>query len=76
MKLQIIQHGSGKNAGVFIPMEDWNLIQSIYPDVTHLQHELPQWQKDLIDSRLDEIAANPERVKPIETLFDILKKEE
>jgi hypothetical protein len=76
MKLQVIQDGSGKNAGVFIPMEDWNLIQSFYPDVTNLQHELPQWQKDLIDSRLDAIAADPKRLKPVENLIDLLNKEE
>lgn len=76
MKLQVIQDGSGNNAGVFIPMEDWNLIKSTYPDIDNLSKELPQWQKDLIDARLDAIAGNPKRLKPIEDLFYELNKED
>ena len=76
MKLQVIQDGSGNDAGVFIPIEDWDLIKSTYPDISSLSHELPQWQKDLIDERLAAIAANPKRIKPIEDLFYKLNKED
>ena len=76
MKLQVIQDGSGNNAGVFIPMEDWDLIKSAYPDITRLTHKLPKWQKDLIDERLEAIAANQKRIKPIEELFNKLNKED
>ena len=74
MNLQIIKDGRGNNTGVFIPMDDWDLIKSTYPDINNLTSELPQWQKDLIDLRLDAIAANPKRIKPIEELFDQLNK--
>jgi hypothetical protein len=76
MKLQVIQDGSGRDTGVFIPMEDWDLIKSTYPDITRLSHELPQWQKDLIDERLEAIAIDPKRIKPIEGLFHELNKED
>ena len=75
MKLQVIQDESGRDTRVFIPMEDWDLIKSTYPDITRLSHELPQWQKDLIDERLEAIAINPKRIKPIEGLFHELNKE-
>ena len=55
-------------------MDDWELITSTYPDINSLTSELPQWQNDLIDLRLDAIAANPTRLKPIEELFDPLNK--
>ena len=74
MNLQVIQDGSGNNTGVFIPIEDWDLIKSTYPDINNLTSELPPWQKDLIDLRLEAIAANPTRLKPIEELFDQLNK--
>ena len=38
-------------------------------DEDNLETELPQWQKDIIDERLDAIAKNPQRLKPIEFLF-------
>lgn len=74
MNPQVIRDSNGKNAGVFITMEDWNLIESTYPDINSLSKELPLWQKDIIDTRLDAIAKDPQRLKPIENLFEILNK--
>lgn len=75
MTPQVIQDSNGKNAGVFIPMEDWNLIKSTYPDINNLRKEMPQWQKDIIDTRLDAIAKDPQRLKPIENLFEAMHEE-
>jgi hypothetical protein len=69
MRLQVIQDGHGKNAGVFIPMEDWALIKTNYPDVDNLDIDIPQWQKQLLDERLEAIAKNPHSIKPIDELF-------
>jgi len=74
MKLQIIQDGKGKNAGVLIPMEDWDLIKKQYPDIENLKSDLPQWEKDLIDQRLAAIAKNPDSLQPIEKLLAELKR--
>jgi hypothetical protein len=75
MNPQVIQDSNGKNAGVFITMEEWNLIESTYPDINNWSKELPQWQKDIIDERLAAIAKDPQRLKPIEKLFDIMHKD-
>lgn len=69
MRLQVIQDGHGKNTGIFIPMEDWALIKTNYPDVDNLDADTPQWQKQLLDKRLEAIAKNPDSVKPIDELF-------
>lgn len=74
MKLQVLQDSLGNQTGVYVPMEDWTLIKNNYPDIENLEQDLPQWEKDLIDSRLDAIAKNPERLKPIEELFEELKR--
>jgi hypothetical protein len=74
MKLQVLRDNFGNQTGVYVPMEDWNLIKNNYPDIENLEQDLPQWEKDLIDSRLEAIAKNPERLKPIESLFEELKR--
>lgn len=74
MRTQIIQDHNGLPTGVFIPIEDWDLIKSNYPDVEALDQKLPKWEKDLIDSRLNTIAENPEKLKPIETLYKELNR--
>lgn len=74
MKLQILEDGSGNKTGVFVPIDDWNLIKNNYPDIENIDRDLPQWEKDLIDLRLKAIEQNPERVRPIKELLDELNK--
>lgn len=74
MRFQIIQDGKGKNAGVFIPVEDWTLIKNQYPDIENADIEVEQWEKDLIDSRLYAIEQTPERLKPGKNLIQELKR--
>lgn len=74
MKLQVLKDNSGNQTGVYVPMEDWELIKTNYPDIENLKHNLPQWEKDLIDDRLDAIAKNPERLRPGSELLKELKR--
>lgn len=75
MKLQVLQDNFGNQTGVYIPIEDWTLIKNNYPDIESLEQELSQWEKDLIDERLDFIAKNPESLRPIEALLEELNRE-
>lgn len=68
MNTQIIQDQNGKPAGVFIPISDWNRIKSQYPDIENA-YELPDWEKKIIDERLDAIAQNSDRLKPLNELL-------
>ena len=55
-------------------MEDWTLIKANYPDVENLDTDIPQWEKDMIDSRLEAIAQNPNHLKPISGLIEELRR--
>ena len=72
MNLQLIHDARGNDAGVFIPMDDWALIKINYPDIDHLNEDIPDWQKRLIDNRLECIAQNPERIRPGKELIEEL----
>ena len=74
MKLQVLHDNFGNQTGVYVSIEDWTLIKNNYPDIETLEQELPQWEKDLIDERLEAIAKNPERLQPIESLLEELKR--
>ncbi|TAN13613.1 MAG: addiction module component CHP02574 family protein [Chitinophagaceae bacterium] len=74
MKLQVIQDDQGKDTGVFIPMNEWLLMKNNYPDIETIDKDVPQWEKDLIDQRLDAIAQNPKRVRPGKELLQELKR--
>ena len=68
MRTQIIQDFNGQPAGVFIPIEDWENIKKQYPNIETADKELPQWQKDILDTRLADIN-NPDKFEPIDALF-------
>ncbi len=74
MKLQVLQDNLGNEMGVYLPMEDWTLIKTNYPDIETVGQDLPQWEKDLIDKRINTIQVNPERLKPIDELFEELNR--
>lgn len=73
MKLQVVQDGKGNNTGVFIPMEDWNLIKNQYPDIENVGKELDEFEKELIDTRLESIAKKTNRLKDGKNLIQVLK---
>ena len=76
MSVQYISDNTGHTTAVIIPIEDWNEIRNKYPDVETIEGELPQWQKDLIDSRLKTIQNNPDSLRPIEEFFEELDNDE
>ncbi|MDR2207200.1 MAG: addiction module component CHP02574 family protein [Flavobacteriaceae bacterium] len=74
MKTQIIQDHNGMPTGVFIPIKDWEKIKKEYPNIDGRDEELADWEKEFIDERLDAISKNPERLQPVEDLFETLKQ--
>ena len=66
---------TGSAISVQISIEDWKRIKNKYPDVDNLEGELSDWQKQLIDQRLQAIAADPCRLHPINELLEELDKE-
>lgn len=74
MKLQILHDSNGNNSGVYIPPKDWELIKQNYPDIENISEDLHQWQKEILDNRLEQIKNNPNRLKPIDELYDLLNQ--
>ena len=59
-----------------MPIEDWTLIKTTYPDIENLDKDLPHWEKSLIDLRLESIRQNPDSLKSIDELFKELDRKE
>ncbi len=74
MKLQVLQDSNGNDSGVYIPFQKWTLIKQQYPDIEEISNEIPDWQKELLTSRLETIKNNPKSVKPTQGLFDALDR--
>ena len=62
MTPQYTYDSHGNPIGVFIPINDWNSITEKYSDI----EDVPEWQKDLFDQRVEFIKRHPEQLIPIE----------
>ena len=69
---QVLKDQQGIPMGVFIPMQTWESLMLQYPEIEIFDSDIPQWEKDFIDKRLDMAQRYPGRLKPIEMLFEIL----
>ncbi len=63
---------NGNPIGVFIPIADWNNITEKYSDI----EDVPEWEKNLIDQRLDFIKKHPDQLIPIEDFLAELDKDD
>jgi hypothetical protein len=76
MSLQYISDNSGHTTAVIIPIDEWNEIRNKYPGIETIEGDLPQWQKDLIDSRLEKIKKDPSSLRPVDELFEELDNDD
>ena len=73
MSVQYLSNKNGQITAVQVSISEWELIKRKYPDI-ELDLSLPEWQMELIDTRLKSIKENPERVKPIAGLLNELDR--
>ena len=69
---QVIKDQRGVTTGVFIPIQIWENLIFHYPEIETFNIDIPEWEKDLINARLDMVQNHPERLRPIEMLFENL----
>jgi hypothetical protein len=78
MTLQFIHDTRGNTTGVFIPIDEWQSLKEKYSDlqVEEAQNniELTDWQKDIIDQRLEDYYKNPNDVMDFDTTIANIRK--
>ncbi|GHT19632.1 hypothetical protein AGMMS4957_04320 [Bacteroidia bacterium] len=72
LQAQVLEDVTGIPMGVFIPMPLWEEVKIQYPDIENYDNPLSQREKNFIDDRLNAVHQHPDRLKPIETLFQNL----
>lgn len=73
MSVQYLSNKSGQITAVQVPISEWELIKSKYPDIES-NMSLPEWQIELIDKRLTSIKENPASIRPIAELLEELDR--
>jgi hypothetical protein len=65
MSLQYLQDNNCNTTAVVVPIEEWNRFTEKYKDL----EELPQWQKNIINQRLDSIKNHPDDLMPLDNFM-------
>ncbi|MEO6151312.1 MAG: addiction module protein [Mucilaginibacter sp.] len=76
MNVQYLSNDEGKITAVQLPIKDWERLRNVYPNIDNIDSPLPDWQKELLDKRLQSIEEHPERLKPISGLIELLDSTE
>ena len=78
MTLQFIHDNKGNTTGVFIPIEEWQILKSKYSDLQKEEAEnvveLATWQKQIIDERLNDYYKNNMDVTDFNKTIDDIEK--
>ena len=72
MRLQYLQDTNGNTTAVVVPIEEWHRLTEKNGSI----EELPQWQKTIIDQRLDSIKNHPDELVPLESFIKELDSDE
>jgi PHD/YefM family antitoxin component YafN of YafNO toxin-antitoxin module len=65
MNLQYITNSNGTTSGVFIPIEDWELIKK----ELDLKLGIPGWHKEILDERLNQFQAGNAGLKDADSVL-------
>jgi hypothetical protein len=78
MNLQYINDNNGNPTGVFMPIEQWKTLKNKYVDLqieeSQSDKALSDWQKDILDFRLDDYYKNPTEVIDFQTTISNIRK--
>lgn len=78
MTLQFIHDNKGNTTGVFIPIEEWQLLKSKYTELQKEEVEnsieLASWQKEIIDMRLNDYYQHTNDVVDFDKTIDDIEQ--
>jgi len=70
MNLQFISDSKGKTTGVFIPINEWNVLKTKYKGIEQEDLYIPSWQMDLVRERMEDYKNHPEQGMDFDTAMD------
>lgn len=74
MKFQYILDSSGNTTGVFIPISEWNELKAKYKGIDQEQTDIPVWQVEKVQKRLEDYKNNPDEAIDFDRAMDDIEK--
>jgi hypothetical protein len=75
MNVQYIKDDKGGNAGVFIPIEEWEELLERLKKVESIDASVEEWQKSVVNERMSQYHKNPSKTYDAEKTLRELEDE-
>lgn len=69
MSIQYLSNEHGQITAVQLPIEEWEKIINLYPEVESIDSSLPEWHKEVLDTRLQSLSENRNKTAPLSALI-------
>ncbi len=66
MNVQYVKNDKGENAGVFIPIEEWEDLVERLKNVADKNDPIKDWQKSVVSERMAQYHNNPSKTFDVE----------
>lgn len=77
MNLQYILDNHGNATGVFIPIEEWQLLKKKYEGLQQEELkslDIPKWHKKILEERLEDYRKNPDNSMDFEVTMKSVRE--
>ena len=75
MNPQYISDSAGRTTGVFIPISEWIELKAKYKGIDQEKIDIPDWQKEEVRKRLDNLINNSEQALDFDSAMDSIEKD-
>lgn len=74
MSIQYLSNEHGQITSVQLTIEDWEKIKDLHPEVESIDASLPEWHKEVLDTRLQSLSKDSNKIVPLSALMEELDR--
>jgi len=74
MSIQYLSDEHGQITAVQLSIEEWEKIKNRYPEVESFDISLPEWHKEILDTRLQSLSEDSNKTQPLSLLIKELDR--
>jgi hypothetical protein len=74
MNLQYITDNNGQTTGIFIPIQEWNILKTQLKDIDQ-ELPIPDWHKDVVRERMEPYNSGKVQVVDFDQTLDEIEKD-
>jgi len=74
MSIQYLSNEHGQITAVQLSIEEWEKIKNRYPEVESFDISLPEWHKEILDTRLQSLSEDSKKTQSLSLLIKELDR--